>query len=256
MKILVANDDGIFAPGIFALARAMSEISDDVTVVAPDVEQSASGHSITIRRPLRYIPTKIRDLEHIPAFRVDGTPADCVMLGVHNQGKPDIVVSGINIGANLGFDVTRSGTVAAAMEATTLGIPAIAFSLVESEDADLDFSHAAAYAKELVPHIVTRGLPRKTLLNVNFPPSAFKGVRLSIQTESAYDTGMVSREDPFGRPYFWNYGTLTDNFSADTDIHAVNHGYASLTPLHIDMTKRDYFETLAEFVPRLEQDEE
>lgn len=250
MKILIANDDGIYAPGIFALAKAMTELTDDVTIVAPDVEQSASGHSITIRNPLRYMPTKIRDLEHVRAFRVDGKPADCVMLGVHNEGKPDIVVSGINIGANLGYDVTRSGTVAAAMEATTLGIPAIAFSLVES-DGELDFSHAAAYAKELVPHIVERGLPAKTLLNVNFPTGELKGARLVAQTESAYDGGMIAREDPFGRPYFWNYGTLTQEFNHDTDIHAVNEGYASVTPLHIDMTQRSYFATLAEFLPRL-----
>ena len=128
MKVLVTNDDGIFAPGIWALTQAMTEIASKVIVVAPDVEQSASGHSITMRRPLRYIPTKIRGLEGIEAYRVDGTPADCVLLGVHNSGKPDIVVSGINIGSNLGFDITHSGTVAAALEGTTMGIPSVAFS--------------------------------------------------------------------------------------------------------------------------------
>lgn len=252
MKILVCNDDGVLATGIFELAQAMAEISDDVTIVAPEVEQSASGHAITIRRPLRYTPTSIPQLEHIPAFHVDGKPADCIMLGVHNEGKPDIVVSGINIGANLGFDVTRSGTVAAAIEATTMGIPAIAFSLVQWQG-NLDFSHAAAYAKELVPQVVERGLPDKTLLNVNFPAGEFKGVRLVEQTGSAYDGEIIAREDPFGRRYFWNYGELTQNYAENTDIHAISEGYAAITPLHIDMTQRSYFSSLAEFVPRLSE---
>jgi len=129
MKVLISNDDGIFAKGIRALAEVVREIADEVVIVAPAVEQSAAGHAITIRSPLRYTKTRLEGLEDIPAYRVDGTPADCVMLGVANAGKPDLILSGINIGSNLGFDVTHSGTVAAAIEGMTMGIPSIAFSL-------------------------------------------------------------------------------------------------------------------------------
>ena len=168
MKVLVTNDDGIFAPGICALAEAMTEIATEVVIAAPDVEQSASGHSITIRRPLRYIPTKLKGLESIKAYRVDGTPADCVLLGVHNSGKPDIVISGINIGSNLGFDITHSGTVAAALEGTTMDIPSIAFSQQVTPESELNFSQGANYAKKLVAAVVKHGLTQKNFTQRQF----------------------------------------------------------------------------------------
>lgn len=252
MKILVSNDDGVFSPGIHALALAMSRIADEVLIVAPDVEQSASGHAITLRRPLRYKATRLKGLpENVTAFRVDGTPADCVMLGVHHGGEPDVVVSGINLGSNLGFDVTSSGTVAAALEATSLAVPAIAFSLQLGDD-DLDFSAAAAFAAELVPQIFKEGLPAQTLLNVNVPSGKPKGVRLAKQSTHNWDDGFDERTDPNGESYFWLTGTLVGSDEPDTDFRAVQDGYISVTPLHLDMTHYSYFAKLAEFVPGLE----
>ena len=249
MKILVSNDDGIFSPGIQALAAALREVAD-VIVVAPDVEQSASGHAITIRRPLRYKRTNVRGLDGLEAYRVDGTPADCVVLGVHNSGRPDVIVSGINVGSNLGFDVTHSGTVAAAMEGTTLGVPSVAFSLRTGEG-DLDFSYAAVYAARLVPEVAKHGLPARTLLNVNFPVGEPKGVRLAKQSTHVYQDAIVTREDPGGVPYYWVAGTPSADEEPDTDYTAVVQGYAAVTPLYLDMTHTRYFADLSEFVPGL-----
>jgi 5'-nucleotidase len=254
VKVLISNDDGIFSPGIQALAAALREVADEVLVVAPDVEQSAMGHAITVRRPLRYKATKLGGLEGVPAFRVDGTPADCVVLGVHNGGRPDIVVSGINIGSNLGYDITHSGTVAAAIEGTTMGIPAIAFSL-RSGEGDLDFSYGADFAKQLVPIVAKRGLPRKTLLNVNFPAGQPKGVRLARQSTHSYQDAVISREDPDGVPYYWIAGTPTAEREPDTDYTTVVDGYIAVTPLYLDLTYSRFFANLAEFVPGLEQAE-
>ena len=157
-RVLVANDDGIFSPGIKALALAMSQIAD-VVVVAPDVEQSAVGHGITIRRPLRFKHTASAGFGEIPAYRVDGTPADCVVLGIHLLGKPDLVVSGINLGPNLGDDLTHSGTVAAAIEGLALGVPSIAFSQQAGTDGEYDFAGGAAFATHLAGQVLERGLP-------------------------------------------------------------------------------------------------
>lgn len=252
MKVLVANDDGIFSPGILALAKAMREVADEVIIVAPDVEQSAVGHAITIRRPLRYKRTRLQGLEGLEAYRVDGTPADCVVLGVHNSGRPDVVVSGINIGSNLGYDVTHSGTVAAAIEGTTLGIPSIAFSLRTGER-ELDFMPGAAYAKELVPSVARRGLPDKTLLNVNFPVGEPKGVRLARQSTHSYQDTIVTREDPDGKPYYWVAGIPTGPREPDSDYTTVLEGFIAVTPLYLDFTYTRFFADLAEFVPGLER---
>ncbi|MDZ7705104.1 MAG: 5'/3'-nucleotidase SurE [Trueperaceae bacterium] len=251
MKVLISNDDGIFSPGLHALAKAVREVADEVLIVAPDVEQSASGHAITVRRPLRYQHTILEGLGGVEAYRVDGTPADCVVLGVHNGGRPDVVISGINLGSNLGFDVTHSGTVAAAMEGTTMGIPSIAFSLRTATDVELDFSYGAAYAAELIPQIVASGLPPKTLLNVNFPTGALRGVRLTQQSTHGYEDSVVRREDPDGRPYYWISGTPVAEREADTDYTAVVDGYASVTPLRLDFTHRQFLDELAAVVPGL-----
>lgn len=255
MKVLVTNDDGIFAPGIWALAKAMTKIASKVIIVAPDVEQSASGHSITMRRPLRYIPTKLRGLENIEAYRVDGTPADCVLLGVHNSGKPDIVVSGINIGSNVGFDITHSGTVAAALEGTTMGIASIAFSQRVNPENNLDFSYGADYAKKLVPAVIKHGLPSRTLLNVNFPEGATKGVHLAHQSEFNYDDKVIKREDPEGKPYYWVIGQPVEDCAPDTDYATILDGYIAVTPLKLDFTYRNYMADLAEFLPDLKKAE-
>lgn len=253
MKILVSNDDGIYSPGILALAQAMSEIADEVMVVAPDVEQSAVGHGITVRRPLRYKETTLELSKNVRAYRVDGTPADCVVLGVlSEEKKPDIVVSGINLGSNLGYDVTHSGTIAAAIEGMTLGVPSIAFSLRSSE-ADFDFTHGAAYAKELVPHVAKHGLPARTLLNVNFPVGTPKGVRLARQSTHSWEDTLVKRDDPYSIPYYWVYGVPTAEREPDTDYTTVEDGYVSVTPLYFDMTHDSFFAKLAEFVPGLEK---
>jgi 5'-nucleotidase len=252
VKVLVANDDGIFSPGLRALALAMSGIAHEVLVVAPDVEQSASGHAITVRRPLRYKHTALEQLpENVTAFRVDGTPADCVVLGVWNGNRPDVVVSGINLGSNLGYDVTHSGTVAAAIEGTTLGIPSLAFSLRSGKEA-LDFSHAADFAAQLVPEIARRGLPQRTLLNINVPVGKPKGVRLTRQSTHSWEDTIVKRDDPEGVPYYWVAGKPTAPQEPDTDYTTVLQGYISITPLHLDMTHNSYFAHLREFVPGLE----
>lgn len=251
MKILVANDDGIFSPGIQALAGAMLQVADEVVVVAPDVEQSAVGHAITVRRPLRYTPTRLKGLEAAEVFRVDGTPADCVLLGVHNSGRPDLVVSGINLGSNLGYDVTHSGTVAAAIEGTNLGIPSIAFS-IRTGDEELNFAYAAAYAKELAPAVIGHGLPPRTLLNVNFPAGKPKGVRLTKQSTHTYQDNIVCRQDPDGVPYYWMAGVPTAEREPDTDYTAVVDGYASVTPLYLDLTRGRFIEELRLFVPGIE----
>jgi 5'-nucleotidase len=255
VKILVSNDDGIFSPGILALAQAMSEIADEVMVVAPDVEQSAVGHGITVRRPLRYKETTLELPKHVRSYRVDGTPADCVVLGVLSEEvKPDVVVSGINLGSNLGYDVTHSGTVAAAIEGMTLGIPSIAFSLRSgNENGNFDFSHAAAYAKQLVPQVAKHGLPARTLLNVNIPVGVPKGVRLARQSTHSWEDSLVKRDDPYGLPYYWVSGVPTAEREPDTDFTTVEDRYISVTPLYFDMTYHSYFATLAEFVPGLEK---
>ncbi len=252
MKILVSNDDGIFSPGILALAKAMCEIADEVLVVAPDVEQSAVGHGITVRRPLRYKETKLDLPSNARAYRVDGTPADCVIVGALSEGKPDLVVSGINLGPNLGYDVTHSGTVAAAIEGMTLGIPSVAFSM-QSDNGDFDFSEAAEFAKKLAPKVAAHGLPLRTLLNVNVPAGKPKGVRLARQSLHNWEDSLVKREDPNGVPYFWVAGKSMSQDEPDADFATVMAGYISVTPLYFDMTRDNYFATLAEFVPGLEK---
>ena len=251
MKILVSNDDGIFSPGIHALARAAAEVADEVMIVAPDVEQSAMGHAITVRRPLRFQRTKLRDLPDFEAFRVDGTPADCVVLGVHEGGRPDVILSGVNVGSNLGFDVTHSGTVAAAFEGTTMGIPSIAVSLRTGGEHELNFDHAAAYAAKLGAAVAKQGLPERTLLNVNFPAGAPKGLRWSHQSTHMYTDEILRRDDPEGNPYYWIAGQPGAEDVPDTDYAAIVRGYATVTPLHLDMTDRRALERLANDLPSL-----
>ncbi|WP_027482109.1 5'/3'-nucleotidase SurE [Deinococcus pimensis] len=247
-RILIANDDGIFSPGIRALGLALAEIGD-VTVVAPDVEQSAVGHGITIRRPLRFKHTASAGFGDIPAYRVDGTPADCVVLGVHLVGKPDIVVSGINLGPNLGNDLTHSGTVAAAIEGLAFGVPSIAFSQASIPSGEFDFTHAARYAAKLTQEVLARGLPPRTLLNVNFPAGELRGVRVTTLSDHRYEDEIISRQDPDGRDYYWVAGTPKAEYSDTTDYGAVQDGYVSITPVKLDLTYRDFLSEVEGFAP-------
>jgi 5'-nucleotidase len=233
MRILVSNDDGIRAAGIRALEEALRPLGD-VWVVAPDREQSAASHSLSLYRPLR---VETLDERH---YAVDGTPTDAVNLAINGimKVKPDLVVSGINHGGNLGDDITYSGTVSAAMEGTLLGVPAIAMSLVSRDAAD--FSTAAAFAARLVAAVRAHGLPRDTLLNVNvpaLPADELRGYRFTRQGKRRYGDAIVEHLDPRGRKYYWIGGDDLGFVPAEgTDCTAVADRYISVTPLHLDLT--------------------
>ena len=234
MRILVTNDDGFRSDGIQALARALRKIGD-VTIVAPTIEASAIGHALTLRHPLR--------LESVAenVYAVDGTPTDCVNIAVAQvfKGLPDLVVSGINKGWNLGDDVTYSGTVAGALEAALLGVPAMAVSLRQTRG-DYDFSHAARAAAQLANAIRERPLPPRTFLNINVPKGLPKGFRATVQAKRNHVTSVAERHDPKGRPYYWieegqNHWQPHDR----SDYQAVRDGFVSVTPLHPDLTAHD-----------------
>jgi 5'-nucleotidase len=228
--ILATNDDGIHAPGLAALADALAELGE-VYVVAPDREQSAVGHALTLHRPLRV--DRVGDRR----FAVNGTPSDCVNLGVLGllPEPPVLVVSGINHGSNLGDDVTYSGTVSAAMEGTLLGVPSMAISQVEGDVAG--FEGAARVTQLVAARVLVEGLPAKTLLNVNVPRGELQGIRLTRLGHRVYREKVVEEMDPRGRPYFW-IGAGPPEWQADdaSDIAAVHAGFAAITPLHLDLT--------------------
>jgi len=229
--ILLTNDDGYFAEGIRVLRDALSE-AWDVTIVAPDREQSGSGHSVTLNHPLR-----VHEVEP-GVHMVDGTPTDCVLMAVrgHIANSPAAVVSGINRGPNIGDDVTYSGTVAAAMEGALLGIPSLAVSLTGTAH----FETAAAVTVELMRRLMVEGLPVGVLLNVNVPDvplGELQGIQITRQSRRTYSDQVVQREDPRGRPYYWIAGDITSRDAPDdSDFASVSNGYASVTPLHLDLT--------------------
>lgn len=234
MHILVTNDDGISSPGIKSLAEKLLEIAK-VTVVAPDRERSAAGHSLTLHSPLRVF--ELRD----GWYAVDGTPTDCVNMGIHSllSTPPDLVVSGINHGGNMGDDITYSGTVAAAMEANLMGIPAIAISLATFQQSD-HFTDAAAVALNLVRDLVKNSLPADTFLNVNVPNLNYADMKSTVVTRQgkrSFVGKIVDKVDPRGRKYFW-IGSEEPSFLDDegTDFNAVGKGHISITPLHLDLT--------------------
>jgi 5'-nucleotidase len=234
-RILVSNDDGVHAPGIKALSRELRAIGD-VTVVAPDRERSGASHSLTMDVPLR--AHRIDDSR----IGVDGTPTDCVLLAVKRllRERPDLMVSGINRGPNMGDDVTYSGTIAAAMEATLLGIPSMAISLSRKGDADYDYGPAALIATRLALMVLERGLPESTLLNVNVPNipiGRIEGVEIARQGKQVYEEAVVEKKDPRGRTYYWIGGQLTSwKPEESTDYAAVNGNRVSVTPVHLDLT--------------------
>jgi 5'-nucleotidase len=230
LRILVTNDDGYRSAGIHALAGALRDLGE-VTIVAPMSEASAIGHALTLRRPLR--------LEHISEkmFAVDGTPTDCVNIAVTHvlRGLPDLVVSGINKGWNLGDDVTYSGTVSGALEAALLGVPAMGVSLRFSRA--FDWTHAARAAAAIAESLLESPLPSRTFLNVNVPKGEPKGYRVTVQAKRNHVTSVAERHDPKGRPYYWIEEGENEWEPHDrSDYQAVRDGYVSITPLHPDLT--------------------
>jgi 5'-nucleotidase len=236
-RILVSNDDGVRAPGIAALRTELATIGD-VTVVAPDRERSAASHSLTMDVPLR--ASRIAD----NVVSVEGTPTDCVLLAIKNllPELPDLVVSGVNRGPNVGDDVTYSGTVAAAMEARILGVPSMAVSLGRSPSGEWDYGFAARVARELSLLIIANGLPDGTLLNVNvpnIPEDEVSGIEVVRQGKQSYEDSIVEKADPRGRSYYWIGGHATTwKNQEDTDIAALERGCIAVTPIHLDLTDR------------------
>lgn len=245
--ILVCNDDGIFSPGIKALAEVADEFGD-VEIVAPDRQQSAVGHAITISTPLRSRSFRIDDRFNGQA--VSGTPADSIKLA-HNQllkRKPDLVVSGINHGSNAGINILYSGTVSAATEGTILGYPSIAVSCTAfEEDADLTGSKDAA--RKVIGYVLNHGLPKGVTLNLNAPAGELKGIKWVRQANSRYVEEFEGRIDPHNRSYYWMTGKFQmlddDN---NNDISALEKGYASLTPIQYDLTSYSLLNDLKDVV--------
>ncbi len=235
MYILLTNDDGIMASGIQALRKACEKIAD-VVIVAPDRERSASGHGITMHKPLRVEENKYGSS---PGFAVSGTPADCVKLALEKllNRTPDLIISGINKGSNLGTDVLYSGTVSGALEAIINNIPSIAVSLEYRNKGD--FKVAAAFAAQLAKYIMEKPLPANTFLNVNIPDldaKSIKGIRIVKIGSKRYINTIEERKDPRGRSYYWLSGNLRENLETNTDIWAIAHNYIAISPLHYDLT--------------------
>jgi 5'-nucleotidase len=235
--ILVVNDDGITAPGIKALMDTMAEIGR-VVVVAPDSPQSGMGHAITIGKPLRLDRVEVYD--GIEMYSCSGTPVDCVKLAVNKvlKGqKPDLCVSGINHGLNNSINILYSGTMSAAVEGAIESIPSIGFSL-DDFTLQANFSDCLKYVKEIALQVLANGLPKATLLNVNFPGNAhIKGIKICRQANAKWAEEFDERMDPHQRPYYWLTGVFQLNDGGeDTDVWALEHGYASVVPVQFDMT--------------------
>jgi 5'-nucleotidase len=237
--LLLTNDDGVHASGLLALTKALDELGD-VYVLAPEREQSTCGHALTLHRPLRAVQLDAR------RFAVNGTPSDCVNLGVLGflPERPALIVSGINHGSNLGDDVTYSGTVSAAMEGTLLSVPSIAVSLADGGD----LTEAARVARLVAMRALVSGLPPKTLLNVNVPPEPPRGIRLTRLGHRVYTEKIVEQADPRGRTHYWigggepQWGELEG-----TDMGAVHEGFVSVTPLHLDLTNHRALAQMADW---------
>lgn len=241
MYILVTNDDGVSSAGLRALADAMRKLGT-VCIVAPEREQGAVGHSITLHKPLR-LSRIAKDV-----YAVNGTPSDCVVLAVTQlfRKPPDLVVSGINHGVNLGDDVTYSGTVSAALEGTLLGVPSLAIS--QEGTRNFQFKTAAYYARQIARTVLERGLPEETFLNVNIPDrlrASIPGVRLTSLSRRRFENPVVEKVDPRGRRYYWIAGTRVSwERHPPSDHEALRQGMVSITPLHIDVTHYQALEQL------------
>lgn len=245
--ILVTNDDGINSSGLISLYNSMKKLGD-AYIVAPDRERSAVSHSLTMHRPL-----KVEQVNH-RIYSINGTPTDCVAIGVNKilPDKPAFIVSGINKGANLGDDITYSGTVSAAIESTIMGIPAFAISLVikKKSESPLFFDIAAKIAIEIGKYILKNSLPYDTLLNVNVPNlplKDIKGIKFTRQGKHIYDESIHETFDPSGEKYYWiGGGNPYWEHGDDTDIQAVKDNYVSITPIHLDLTNYEALEFLKE----------
>jgi 5'-nucleotidase len=236
MRILVTNDDGIYSPGLEALATVAARFGE-VRVVAPDVEQSAMGHAITIQRPLKYHRTHLADFE---AYRVNGTPADCVALGLHHWDGADLVLSGINLGSNVGHDVWHSGTVAAAKQATLHGVRAAAFSLALN-GSDPDFDSILTYVDDVVHLLLEFNKP--FLINVNLPQHPI-GLCWTRQSVREYNGWVVPGTDPMGRQHFWFAAKPLTDPEENTDRWAVDNNFVALTPLRLNLTDEAWLQQL------------
>lgn len=237
MRILVTNDDGIHAPGLEAMIEIATQLSSDVWVVAPEVNQSGAGHSLSLSRPIR-----CREVTEAK-YAVEGTPTDCVLFAVKHlmrDRKPDVVFSGVNRGTNMADDVTYSGTVAAAMEGCLLGLPSIAFSQAYTPDHPVKWGTAVHHAADVVRRVVAEEWPRNVLLNVNFPDvvaASVKGVQVTHQGTRAFGGYIVERIDPRGGTYYWiGYRPQESEIDERSDIAAVRSGHISVTPLQLDLT--------------------
>src|SRR5678816_2556087 len=240
-RILVTNDDGVHSDGIHALAAALRPLGD-VIVVAPHIEASAIGHALTLRRPLRL--EQLRD----GVYEVDGTPTDCVNIAISKlfEGAlPDLILSGINKGLNIGDDVTYSGTVAGALEGALLGYQALAISLDAKSGGEVDFGPAAQMAASLAAALLERPLPGRTFLNVNVPRGEIKGARVTVQAKRNHITKVAQRMDPRHRPYFW-IEEAQDDWEADprSDHQAIVDKFVSVTPIQPDMTDHSALDLL------------
>ncbi len=244
--ILLSNDDGIDAPGLRALAAGLAGLGD-LYVVAPLSEQSAVGHAITVRHPVRARPWPFDDTVQA-AYGVSGTPADCVKLAIDKlvPRRPDLVVSGINQGPNTAVNVIYSGTVSAATEAAILGIDALAFSLCQWQGGD--FEPAARYARHMAGYVLDKGLPHGILLNVNVPALPFeeiRGIEVTRQARSRWEESFVDRVDPSNQPYYWLTGRFVNlDEGENTDLAAIENGFVSVTPLQHDLTAYTFLDDL------------
>jgi len=245
LKILVTNDDGIYSSGITALANALKEIAE-VVVVAPSEEQSAVGHGITMKYPLRV--SEYYNNGSFFGHAVEGTPADCVKIGIRNimRESPDLVISGINHGSNTAINIIYSGTVSAAREAAIMDVPAIAISVTSHEAKD--FRYAGKIARYLAGKVIEHGLPRGTLLNVNipnFPEEEIAGILVTEQSKSKWDDIYEKRTDPFGKDYYWLTGKLVEVENENlSDQIAIKNKFVSVTPIHFDLTDYETFQKM------------
>jgi 5'-nucleotidase len=239
MRILISNDDGIYSPGIVALAKVASRFGE-VRIVAPDVEQSSMSHAITSSRPLRYKRIRLGEFE---AYRVNGTPADCVALGTHQWAHIDVVLSGINLGLNLGNSCWHSGTLAAAKQAALLDLRGIAISTEFTDQREPNFSALEPYVTKVLELLFEeKAMP---LVNVNLPPKP-RGIRWTRQSVRHYDGKVVPSKDPMGRPIYWFTITPLEGAEEGTDRWAVEHNWVSITPLRLDLTdEKDLARALA-----------
>jgi 5'-nucleotidase len=233
MKILISNDDGIFSPGLIALAEVASQFGD-VMIFAPDFEQLAMGHAITIQRPLQIHPVKM--LKGFETYRVNGTPADCVAMGLFHWGGADLVLSGINLGSNLGNDIWHSGTVAAAKQGVLLGVQGVAFSQVINGE-EPTYEKQKPYVAEVIHMLTGQHQPR--LVNVNLPKEP-RGIRWTHQSVRAYNGKVVESQDPMGRKHYWFSAIPLTAPDKDSDRWAVDNDLVSLTPLRLSLTDDEW----------------